>query len=166
MDEVKLTLSKTIARVSFTREDSPEARKGNQILSVSVGKSQRQQSDLERDLQLVDYAAVRHRKRMIARLRTPAWLSFSRSAWEICMYRATAGWMFTAQTYRVVPVDAPIMEFAESGDLRAIQALFEKKLASPYDREVDGCTVLDVSAFITRLLPHLPVKPCISILHE
>jgi hypothetical protein len=65
--------------------------------------------------------------------------------------------MFTAQTYMVVPDRAPIMQFAEEGDVRGIQELFKKGVASPYDRTSAGWTVLDVSAFNTRLLPYLPV---------
>jgi hypothetical protein len=111
---------------------------------VSEGQFQREKSAIERNQQRVTYA-IKRQKRLMARLRMPAWLSLSSNAWEICCYKANCGWMFTAQAYRVVQQDSPIFQFARYGNVRSIQELFEKKFASPYDRMSNGITVLDVS---------------------
>jgi len=113
---------------------------------------QQEENALKQSHQQVIYSAKRL-KRLMARLRTPAWLSNSGNVWEVCCYKAKSGWMFTAQTYRVVPEDSQIMQFAIDGDVKGIQELFGKNMASPYDRVRDGQTVLDVSAFNIGTLP-------------
>jgi hypothetical protein len=137
---------------ALTCNASLEENPDDENLEISESSFQRKRNVLEQNHRQIIYSA-KHFRRLMARLRTPAWLSLSGSAWEVCCYKAKSGWMFTAQTYRVVPRNSPIMEFAQCGDVKGIQELFEKKMASPYDRRSDGFTVLDVSAFNTGISP-------------
>jgi hypothetical protein len=159
LGEVKLALSQVLSLHSchvsvgpskhvVSYEESLEEKLDDQILVTSKGQFQCEENALERSQQRVIHATKRQ-KRLMARLRTPSWLSLSSNALEICCYKVNSGWMFTAQAYRVVPRNSPIIQLAKDGNVRGIQELFEKKLASPYDKTSDGFTVLDVSAFNT-----------------
>jgi hypothetical protein len=53
--------------------------------------------------------------------------------------------MFTLRAYNIVPSDSPILEYVQQGNIGEVQKLFEKRKASPYDRDPYGFTLLDVS---------------------
>jgi hypothetical protein len=139
-------------------EESSDESQEDKDLRISESSFQRQETALEQSHQQLPNAAKRL-KRLMARLQVPAWFSLSSHAWEVCCYKAKSGWMFTAQAYRVVPDDSPIMKFARSGDVRGIQELFKKNMASPYDRRTGGETVLDVGAFNADLLSNSLLEP-------
>jgi hypothetical protein len=59
--------------------------------------------------------------------------------------------------YRSVKYNAPIMEYAREGNVPAIQKMFSKGTASPYDKierskSRGGITVLEVLAFMQSRL--------------
>jgi hypothetical protein len=61
------------------------------------------------------------------------------------------------KTYRSVNYNAPIMEYAREGNVDAIQEMFTKGTASPYDKiegssSRGGITVLEVLAFMRSRL--------------
>jgi hypothetical protein len=126
----------------------------DQMRIKSGGSFPSEEDRLERSIERATYAAKRQ-KRLIAKLRTPAQLSLFSNALEVCCYKTSPGWVFTAQTYRVVSQDSPIMIYAQIGDIQGIKGIFQKKLASPYDRDVWGNTVLGVSIFNTKRLSYL-----------
>jgi hypothetical protein len=63
---------------------------------------------------------------------------------EICGHQAPAGWNFSIQTYNILPSKSLIFELAGIGNVARIQDLFKNGEASPFDRDENGLTVLDV----------------------
>jgi hypothetical protein len=166
---VKLALTRSATRVSSLHsyhvnvepaattticEEFVQETLEDQMRIKSRGSFPSEDDRLERSIERATYAAKRQ-KRLMAKLRTPAWLSLFSNALEVCCYKAGPSWMFTAQTYRVVSQDSPIMIYAQMGDIQGIKELFQKKLASPYDRDMCGYTVLGVSIFNTKPLSYL-----------
>jgi hypothetical protein len=86
-----------------------------------------------------------------ALFQTPKWLFGVSRAIEICESRAASGWIFNIQTFNVVSVNSPIMKMARIGDVVGIQQLFSTRQASPFDRDEQGRTVLDVGGYKYRL---------------
>lgn len=75
--------------------------------------------------------------------RFPTWLT--RAAWSIAASYSYTGLKFNVRLYSVVPFDAPVMKYARNNDKKNILALFDKKLASPFDVDEYGATLIDVS---------------------
>ena len=78
-------------------------------------------------------------------LRLPNWLSCK--AWDFLWSTSYSGFQFTMNVYSIVPDHAPAFIFAKTGDLMGLQDLFEKRLASPFDRTPGGKTLLHVCFF-------------------
>lgn len=55
------------------------------------------------------------------------------------------------RTFRTVPLNALIFEFCQKGNVAGIRSLFQRGLASPFDRDVVGWTPLHVSAIISMV---------------
>jgi len=89
--------------------------------------------------------APKSKVRFEFRLQAPFWLKITNRALGMSARRAPFGWEFTFETQNIVKHDDPIMEYAESGNVTAIQELFTKRKASPNDRTWGGETVLGVS---------------------
>ena len=77
--------------------------------------------------------------------RFPTWLA-------ACVITASLGGPSTClRASRVVPTDAPLMKYAQDGNVEGIKGLFRSGLASPWDVNEFGWTALDVSpTFFTR----------------
>ena len=88
---------------------------------------------------------IKRQKRLKARLQTPKWLfgGISRAI-ELYESQAQAGWDFRIQVYNVVPSESPVFRMAGVGDVAGIRELFIAGKASPFDRDENGLTVLDV----------------------
>jgi hypothetical protein len=56
--------------------------------------------------------------------------------------RSTSGWQFSIQPFRAVAEDSLIFEFCRNGNLEGVRALFERREASPWDRDPTGQTPL------------------------
>lgn len=98
-------------------------------------------------------------KRILARLGMPSWLKITSLCLELCGQRSICGMSIDVKTYRSVNYNAPIMEYAREGNVDAIQEMFSKGTASPYDkiersssRGTIGITVLEVLAFMRSRL--------------
>jgi hypothetical protein len=77
------------------------------------------------------------------RICTPAWL-FGK-VYEINKLRDSWTCQVSLQSYSIVPDDAPLFEYAKSGDIEALKRLFESKAATPFDRSIGaGQTALHV----------------------
>ena len=85
------------------------------------------------------------RKHLVARFQTPRWLFFTGRALEVCGLKSPSGWNFSIQLYNIVPSGSKVFERAAFGDVAGLQDLFDSKEASPFDRDENGLTVLDVS---------------------
>ncbi|GIJ92664.1 hypothetical protein Asppvi_001942 [Aspergillus pseudoviridinutans] len=77
-------------------------------------------------------------------LRSARWLS-SRII-ELEATRQASQWTFNLRPWRVVSPDSILFDFCGEGDLRNVQRLFSKGLASPFDVTPDGDTALHFAA--------------------
>jgi len=59
--------------------------------------------------------------------------------------RSSCGLDCSLTSYRAVPDDAPVFDYCRNGNVKAIQALFDGGLASPWDTNSKGFTPLFVS---------------------
>ncbi|KAI0535007.1 hypothetical protein GGR58DRAFT_27062 [Xylaria digitata] len=74
------------------------------------------------------------------RFRLPFWLS--RTTWELQSSRSYGNWKLNLRCYSVVPVVSEVLEIAQYGTPRELEMLCARGLASPYDRDDDGWTLL------------------------
>jgi hypothetical protein len=79
------------------------------------------------------------------KLQVPSWFPCTRWAWDFSAYRAPAGWDFTFRQYYTLDLDSPAWRHVNTGDVIALQALFESKKATPFDRTANGYSLLEVS---------------------
>lgn len=82
-----------------------------------------------------------------AYFRAPAWLI--NRAWAIEGRRACSGWNFSLSTYNIIPSDSLVFKYAQNGTVNDLQGLFQNHLASPFDVDEYGHTVLHVSFILT-----------------
>ncbi|KAI0400818.1 hypothetical protein F4802DRAFT_601709 [Xylaria palmicola] len=73
-------------------------------------------------------------------LRVPRWISSK--VWEMCYTRALGDWTFQLRSYSTRPSDSPVFQVARSGSPTSLRKLFDTGLASPYDRTIDGETLV------------------------
>ncbi|KAM3077073.1 hypothetical protein ACMFMF_004989 [Clarireedia jacksonii] len=78
------------------------------------------------------------------KLQMPFWLPYANQTWDFSAYRAPAGWDFTFRQYYVIEGDSPAFKHVADGDVAALQVLFGSKKATPFDRDSNGYTLLDV----------------------
>lgn len=86
----------------------------------------------------------KRRRHFAARFRPPSWFTYASRAWELFGYRTDFGWMFALRTYNIVPSESPILQHVQQGDVEEIQRLFGDRKASPFDRDPNDFTLLDV----------------------
>jgi hypothetical protein len=80
-----------------------------------------------------------------ARFRLPTWFIYTSRVWELFGYRTDFGWMLTLRAYNIVPSESPILQHVQYGVVEEIQRLFRERKASPFDRDSNDFTLLDVS---------------------
>jgi hypothetical protein len=76
--------------------------------------------------------------------------------------RSTSGWQFSIQPFRAVAEDSLIFEFCRKGNLEGVRTLFERREASPWDRDPTGQTplwvrhskILVLQSNPPRIFPH------------
>ena len=65
-------------------------------------------------------------------LRIAQWLLSRGFSWQSCgMY---GSWQYSFRTFRYIPEDSLIVGFCREGDIANVQRMFDKGLASPFDR--------------------------------
>ena len=75
--------------------------------------------------------------------------------------------------YRAVPDSAAIFYYCKNGDIKSVQALFNNSLASPWDTNSKGFTLLfvspsvfklfqTISAYILRWLQDMQKQNCVN----
>lgn len=67
-------------------------------------------------------------------LRIAQWLLARGISWQ--SFGVYGSWKYSFRTFRYIPEDALVVDFCKEGDLVNVQRMFEKGLASPYDRVV------------------------------
>lgn len=78
----------------------------------------------------------------IFRWRFPTW--WSATVWEV--YSAPQpGWNYGLRIYRIVSRDSAIIQSVREGDTNAVMELFSSREASPFDRDQDNNSLLQVS---------------------
>lgn len=65
-------------------------------------------------------------------LRLAQWLLSHGFSWQT--YGIYGSWQYSFRAFRYVPSDALIVDFCVDGDVANVQRMFEKGLASPFDR--------------------------------
>ena len=80
-------------------------------------------------------------------LRLAQWLLTRGFSWQT--FGIYDSWQYTFRTFRYIPEDALIVSFCIEGDVANVQRMFEKGLASPFDRvryEDEDWSLLHVSS--------------------
>jgi hypothetical protein len=103
--------------------------------------------ELQRKTQRPTNHFVRHLK-LKARLRIPKWLFGVSRAIDIYETSAIMGWNYSIQVYNVLPNSAPIFEMVSKGNIEGVQNLFSTGQASPFVRDTNGLSLLDVRDFL------------------
>ncbi len=89
-------------------------------------------------------STLERQRAILAQLKLPSWLTRTSFCLEICGQRSLYEISLNLKVYRIFSDTAPIMEFARTGNVAAIQEMFTKGTASPYDTDIWGYSVLDV----------------------
>lgn len=76
-------------------------------------------------------------------IRPPSWLT--QRAWDIVASNSYSGFKLCLKAYSIVPHNALVFQCARLGDIDGLLDLFNKKLASPFDRNEYGESLIDVS---------------------
>jgi hypothetical protein len=87
------------------------------------------------------------RDEISAFFRAPAWLINRACAIE--GRRAYPGWNFSLSTYNIIPGESLVFRYAQNGTVNDLHELFQNHLASPFDMDEFGHTVLHVSFALT-----------------
>lgn len=64
---------------------------------------------------------------------------------KVACTRSSAGWNHKLSNFNVVKRDAPIFRYSIAGNIAGVKELFSQKLATPWDTNEDGFTVLHLS---------------------
>lgn len=144
---MKLAVSQSTEAILSTKTSE---RPGNQISTTNDGsylgfeaEPLENTNEPEKKIEIFRRLSAKQLK-LKARFQTPKWLFGISRTVELYECRATAGWNFNIQVYNVIPSESPIFEMAGVGDIDGIRQLFSTGNASPFDRDENGLTVLDV----------------------
>lgn len=141
------TESDTITFGSMTRLSTSRARYdslcigGNFLGTFQYVKSR---NPIIRNNSADRHTGEQERQVIIAQYRGPSWLI--NRVWSIQAVKASFGWTFSPRTYTVVPWNSPAFHYAGDNNVKGLQELFSKNLASPWDRNEFDYTLLIVSA--------------------
>jgi hypothetical protein len=114
------------------------------------GSSNKEAATMEtkqlRSRQRQSMRSIDRQRRFLACVSTPTWFLNCRRTLEICGYKAPSGWMFSLQTYNILPADfSQDMHICmEQGSISDLQRLFGERKVFPFDRLDNGLTLLDV----------------------
>lgn len=105
-------------------EEHDEAKDVDSELSIEYGQASR-----TKKAQIRKFA----RSRQIFSLRMGLPWLFGQVVWDVSVRRSYQGWKICLQCENIVAFDSPIFNYALTGDALAVQKLFAKGEASPYD---------------------------------
>lgn len=77
------------------------------------------------------------------RAQCPSWLS--QRSWDLQCSKSSGSWQFTVRTYNVRPCCSNVFYIANLGSPEELQRMFQMRLASPFDCDENGYTLLHVS---------------------
>lgn len=90
-----------------------------------------------------DKNLLRKERQTLRSAQLPLWLLRRRI--DLYTSQTHSGWDCSLSIYNVRPSDAPIFRYANEGNIDAIKRLFQGNMASPYDVDEDGYSLLHVS---------------------
>ncbi|MCJ1392948.1 hypothetical protein MMC18_005820 [Xylographa bjoerkii] len=70
--------------------------------------------------------------------------------WYLRALRAHCGWDFKIRQYNIVPDSSLVINYAEIGNVAGLQRLFDNRLASPWDCDQFGNTLIHLAALYGR----------------
>ncbi|MCJ1386123.1 hypothetical protein MMC17_009248 [Xylographa soralifera] len=85
---------------------------------------------------------------IVASYRWPAWLM--NRTWYLRVLKAHCGWDFKFRQYNIVPDSSLVIQYAEVGNVAGLQQLFDHLLASPWDCDQFGNTLIHLAALHGR----------------
>lgn len=155
---LKPILNSPVDMVSFNPTASPQAprrpkqRMTQQGRAYNFGVAMLRLVTTEQESILVQESKNKQRisaKRIRYDVRIAPWLLSRGFLWEsFGMYGRS--WQHNFRTFRYVPWDSLIIDFCKEGDIANVQRMFDKGLASPFDRvafEDDDWSLLHFSVF-------------------
>lgn len=146
LDQLERTKSSLNLAYSLYQQATAEDRHAALVSAVSlsqgvaVGTAQNTVT-LERSLSQVSRRSICSGTRLF-HFSTPEWIS--NTIWQFEMRRSIVGLNIMLRTYGVIPMDAPILRACIRGDAVEMQRLFDKRLASPFDRSQLGDSLWEV----------------------
>lgn len=96
----------------------------------------------------------------------PRWLSWR--SWELHSAKATGAWQFYLRSYSTICFPSKILCIARDGCVEDMQKLFDTGLASPYDRNPNGFTLLHyaVNYLNYEVMKYLLIKIGLDPFHQ
>jgi hypothetical protein len=76
-------------------------------------------------------------------IRLPTWLLPRR--YQFRARRAYSGWEYSLRSSCIVSPDSLVFQFSQDGNKEGLKELFNTRIASPFDADIDGFTPLHVS---------------------
>ncbi|KAK8135099.1 hypothetical protein PG984_007111 [Apiospora sp. TS-2023a] len=148
-----IIVAKAFAQSQSSPQVMPTAslRQDDQMEAVVDGKRQH-----EAETSIMSYASnssdpCRPSKGWATSVQMPRWFSSARRAWEIYAERSYTGWKINLRVYCVRSRFSSVFNAAQRGDVKRLQTLFDSGEASPFDRDVWGCTLVHYGAMGTSL---------------
>ena len=129
---------------SKMQNNAAEARV--QTREVVLLVNQKEQRSLRYKHSLTGKVGVKYSNKGATRtiyFQSPSW--YQETTWEVLLHRCLTGWQINLRQHRVQPNDALIFQSIRNGDIPEIKRLFATGLASPFDRDGYGDTLLAVS---------------------
>lgn len=99
--------------------------------------------ELQRKTQRSTNHSARHLK-LKASFRVPKWLFGVSRAIDVYETSTIMEWNYNIQIYDVLPDSSPIFQMIYDGSIEGVQHLFSRGQASPFVRDSNGWTLLDV----------------------
>lgn len=130
----------------------PKYRTTQQVRAYNFGIAMLRLITTEQESVLIEESGVERRipaKRTRYDVRIAQWLLARGFLWE-CFGTYGRSWQHSFRTFRYIPADSVIIDFCREGDVANVQRLFDKGLASPFDRvemsKSDDWSLLHVSS--------------------
>ncbi|KAF7944666.1 uncharacterized protein EAE97_005299 [Botrytis byssoidea] len=148
-------------QIEAVQNNANRQLRGFEELKVSIIRSTNVMSSTllqSRDAVVYDYETKRpmrgrtrtkldkQAKRFQKKFSTPQLFSSSSYTWDFSGYQAPSGWTFNFRQYYTVGRNSPTWMCVLLGDVSGLQALFQSKRATPFDRNPRGTTLLDLAS--------------------
>ncbi|KZF20330.1 hypothetical protein L228DRAFT_250007 [Xylona heveae TC161] len=144
--EIRRKKQRTIKQRTYTETHTMFGR--FECETVGYTQSKRRVAEHQTDTEEDSGLSTSHTTRF--RFVPSAWLKFFRMSCVIELKLSKldiTGWTSTVKAWNLVSSDSEIFHLCREGDVKGIQTLFSKGLASPFDVDQNGFTPLHISAF-------------------